>query len=660
VTLASYVRAELRPQWSQFAPGAAIRCAAGVAIPLIVGTLLHSPQVAAFGAMGAVSVGFGSFLGTERGSANVMVAASFAMGAATIAGSLAADSTLAAIAVAAAAAFCGGFLVVFGVAASFIGLQVIIATLIAGGLHSGSHDVFLAGALVAAGGLAQTCLAVLVWPARFFSNERRAVAAAYRSLAAYAGALPAPEPIAPEPHTFAATGDVLVYRALLQEAERLRASLALLATRHAMLSRSHAKCIADLTRALATVLSEIAGAVQERRAPEDEARRWGMLAACARDLPSGDGLDALLGQLRAAWRTSGTLASRSARTIPAGVRPVPLPRVRDLLTTVAANLSPASAAFRHSVRLAVAVGLAEATYRLASLPRGYWMPMTAALLLKPDFADTFRRSVARVAGTLLGAAIATAIVHLWSPPPAALVALVLGLVWACYAVFRVNYALFTVCLTGYLVFLLMLSGVGEMTAASLRAEYTVAGGVLALLVYVAWPSWSGHSVRGALADVLESHRAYVDALLSGIESGHVPTEERLGGLRSVARLARSNAEAAIERMAHEPARAATFDPQVALDVLAALRRNALAALALHAAVEHGVGGAEPGIAPLRQLFDERLAGLASAVRAGTTPQEMPELRRAQLALPPSAAERLGPETDIMVDAVNTIAGLLRV
>ena len=157
------------------------------------------------------------------------------------------------------------------------------------------------------------------------------------------------------------------------------------------------------------------------------------------------------------------------------------------------------------------------------------------------------------------------------------------------------------CLTGYLVFLLMLSGVGEMTVASLRAEYTVAGGALSLIVYVAWPSWAGDSLRGALAEVLDSHRAYVDALLNVFESGQAPANDRLGQLRSAARLARSNAEATIERMAHEPACAATLEPQVAMDVLAALRRNALAALALHAEVERAVGSEQPGVAPLRSV-----------------------------------------------------------
>jgi uncharacterized membrane protein YccC len=643
--------------WSQLEARAAIRCAAGVAIPLVAGAVLNQPAIAAFGAIGAISVGFGSFFGTERGSAIVMLAASLAMGAAMFAGALAGHSTLASVIVVVLAAFSGGLLVVFGVAASFIGLQVVIAVLIAGGFPSGPREALIGGALVVAGGVAQTLLVVLTWPARLFSNERRTIATAYRSLANYAAGIPSAQPIAPEPHTFTTTGDVLAFRALLQEAERLRISLALLATRYDTLSQSHGGCVRDLTRAVSAVLGEIAAAVQERRAPEDVPGSWDALAGCSREL-SSDALDALAGQLRASWRTAGTLAERAARTIPADVPPVKLPMARDVLTTITANLSPSSAAFRHAVRLAVAVGLAEAAYRMASLERGYWMPMTAALVLKPDFADTFTRSFARVAGTLLGAAIATAIVLVWSPPPTALMVLILALVWACYAVFRVNYALFTVCLTGYLVFLLMLSGVGEMTAASLRAEYTIAGGVLSLLVYAAWPSWSGRSVRAALADMLDSHRAYVDELLGAFETGQSPSAERLGHLRAAGRLARSNAEATIDRMLHEPARTATLDPQISVGVLTALRRNALAALALHAEVERGVGAPQPGVAPLRALIDQRLGGLASAVRAGEPPQEMPELRRAQLALPAAAAERLGPETDIMVDAINTIAALL--
>ena len=52
-------------------------------------------------------------------------------------------------------------------------------------------------------------------------------------------------------------------------------------------------------------------------------------------------------------------------------------------------------------------------------------------------------------------------VHLFTPGPGSLTVLVLVFVWGCYALFRMNYALFTLCLTGYIVFILMLSGVAE-------------------------------------------------------------------------------------------------------------------------------------------------------------------------------------------------------
>src|SRR6476661_4808761 len=42
---------------------AALRCTVGVAIVLVVGLVLRLPVVSAFGAVGAVSVGFGSFQG---------------------------------------------------------------------------------------------------------------------------------------------------------------------------------------------------------------------------------------------------------------------------------------------------------------------------------------------------------------------------------------------------------------------------------------------------------------------------------------------------------------------------------------------------------------------------------------------------------------------
>ena len=47
----------------------------------------------------------------------------------------------------------------------------------------------------------------------------------------------------------------------------------------------------------------------------------------------------------------------------------------------------------------------------ARIPHGYWIPMTTAIVLKPDFAGTFSFGLLRVIGTMLGLVLTTALVH---------------------------------------------------------------------------------------------------------------------------------------------------------------------------------------------------------------------------------------------------------
>ena len=114
---------------------------------------------------------------------------------------------------------------------------------------------------------------VSIWPLRRFSAERRALGAVYRSLARYAAEIPANNEAPPEPHTLAATpsllddpqpfaraGDVLVFQALLDEGERIRDSLAGLATLHRRLGEQYAPCSSELPRSAGRVLLEIAAA----------------------------------------------------------------------------------------------------------------------------------------------------------------------------------------------------------------------------------------------------------------------------------------------------------------------------------------------------------------------------------------------------------------
>jgi hypothetical protein len=235
---------------------------------------------------------------------------------------------------------------------------------------------------------------------------------------------------------------------------------------------------------------------------------------------------------------------------------------------------------------------------------------------------------------------------------------VLAFVGAGYALVHTSYALFTVCITGYVVFLLMLAGVPELTAATDRVLYTLEGGVLALCVYGLWPTWTAGEVRPALAGLLEAHSRYVEALLAAYGDPARTDLRALADIRAQGRLTRSNVEAILDRMLAEPAGRHSLDAEVALGLLAATRRHALAGLALHAGLERGVPEHVPGIGELGRQLSAGLTSLAAALRSGATPAPLPPLRETHDALRSGGNTLVAVETDMMVDSLDTMASLL--
>ena len=150
-TLHQILAPTVRIDWSQYEGMAALRCTVGVAIPLLIGLVLRQPSVSAFGAVGAVSVGFGSFQGAYRSRAALMLAAAAAMAISIFAGSLAGHSNAGTILIASLTAFISGLLVAVGPAAAFVGLQSCVAVLIAAGFPSDVGGAARAAAIVFAG-----------------------------------------------------------------------------------------------------------------------------------------------------------------------------------------------------------------------------------------------------------------------------------------------------------------------------------------------------------------------------------------------------------------------------------------------------------------------------------------------------------------------------
>ena len=139
-----------------------------------------------------------------------------------------------------------------------------------------------------------------------------------------------------------------------------------------------------------------------------------------------------------------------------------------------------------ALRAGLVLALSATFFRWLSLPNGYWIPMTAAIVMKGTLSQTFQRGLARIVGTLAGAALATLIASYLRPDPWLLTLLVVCFAGSCYLLIYVNYATFAVCLTSYVVFLLALAGLPESALIPYRSLNTVIGGAIALAIHASF------------------------------------------------------------------------------------------------------------------------------------------------------------------------------
>ncbi len=136
----------------------------------------------------------------------------------------------------------------------------------------------------------------------------------------------------------------------------------------------------------------------------------------------------------------------------------------------------------YACRLAVVLAISTAIYRELHFDSGYWIPMTALLVMRPGIADTASRAIARTVGTLAGAVLSSVLLAYVHPHQLVLALLVVLFTWLSYSLLNVNYALFSVCLTSYIVFLLSLNNIPGPEIAHRRFVCTTIGGILALSV----------------------------------------------------------------------------------------------------------------------------------------------------------------------------------
>ncbi len=79
------------------------------------------------------------------------------------------------------------------------------------------------------------------------------------------------------------------------------------------------------------------------------------------------------------------------------------------------NLTFRSSTFRYALLLALTGLVSQGIAQLLHFHNAYWIPMTALIIMKPDLLLTNVRSIARLGGTFVGAALATLVAMTLAP-----------------------------------------------------------------------------------------------------------------------------------------------------------------------------------------------------------------------------------------------------
>jgi uncharacterized membrane protein YccC len=510
-----------------------------------------------------------------------------------------------------------GLLSAFGDIGSVTGLQLLVYTSLGAGPVGALRPVWHTAAGFLAGVGWALILILPGWLRSPYGREQRDVAAVYDALTGLLRAVGGDEFTARRQALTSALNtaydELLTARSTASGLNRQRARLL------GALNASHLMAEAAVALGMAgsrppplviDVVSRLAGAIRSGARPP-------MIP------PSWDQSPAMLA-LRDAMADAARALSRDwYRAWPSARRPPAAGRVNWIFT----------------LRLMACMGAAGVVSEVLPLQRSYWVPLTVAIVLKPDYGSVFARALQRGIGTVVGAvagAVVLVLVHgAWLLIPFAVLAALLP-----FGRSR-NYGLLATFLTPLVVVLIDLLNPGGWQLAGDRLIDTLIGCAIVLLIgFAPWPmSWYAHLPRQYARAALDVCRYLEVALVTGSGTGAgsasggstPPARSRIR--RSTYR-ALADLRAEFQRTMSEPPsisrRATAWWPAViALEqVMDAITATALAVS----------GGAEVPQSGVRQLCDA-LRAVSEAAATGSALAAAPKLPDDETLKPVSEAVR---------------------
>ncbi|MFI9001202.1 FUSC family protein [Streptomyces sp. NPDC053541] len=561
-------RSGLSVERRRLEPAVAGRGALGLALVVGGSLALFGPVVAVSSAFGAFQAAIATFQRSYRPRPTLALASGASLAVSTFLGYLTGAHLVLFLALLALWTFLAGLSWAAGptvgiIASSNVAIMLVTVTLPTSVATAAGH-----AAMIAVGGLLQAALIVLL-PVRRWGAQRDALADALAAEADYARRL-RHDPTAsfdPVPLMTARSAAAVTPRQARRRpaelhgarglAERIRPVLASLADPAVGASAEGPERdrVRELLGAAGETLDACAHAIRHGE-PVD------LPAPAAAALHTPDTLAILKGApRRAAVRLAAllddvveTAEPRTETAAAARSRPTLLELLPVALGRMRAELRHDSPVLRHAVRV---TAVTTAGYLLGTwLPfgHGYWAPMAAVMVMRPDFTQTYARSVARLGGTLVGVALATGIVRTAHPGTWLLAGLAVLCAFGMFLLMRTGYAAGQVFVSAYVVFLIGMEGAGVGQTVRERVLLTLLGGLLAMLSYAVYPAWETPRLRGRLADWLKADGRYAatvaDHFAVPVGPASPDVRETLLGTRT----ARIAWQEAVERATHEPVR----------------------------------------------------------------------------------------------------------
>ncbi|MFC8663715.1 FUSC family protein [Streptomyces sp. NPDC057199] len=653
-------------------PLIAVRGAAGLAIVIALSLWLFGPAAAASSAFGAFQAAIATFQRSWRPRPELAIASGTSLAVSTFLGYLTISKEPLFLALLVVWTFAAGMSWAAGptiglIASSNVAIMLVTVTLPTSVAQAAGH-----AAMMIVGGLVQAALIVL-FPVRRWGAHRDALADALAAEADYARRL-RHDPVAsfdPQPLMEARNAAAVTPRQARRRpaelhgargvAERIRpvlASLAdptmgvpaegpardrvreLLASAAALLDAAahairHGEPVSVPPAALATFRTPDTGSILTG-APYRAMTRLSTLlqdvveTAGGTPAPSG-----ARGTARSA-ENDGQSTSGRAPTHPGArgtARPAPTTRSRSTtrsrptffalipkaLKAMRTQLHRGSPITRHATRVSAVAATGYILGTWLPLGHGYWAPLTSVMVMRPDFSQTYSRAVARLAGTVIGVAVATGVVQAATPGTLQSGTLAVASAALMYLLMRTGQFATQACIAAYVVFLLGMGGEEWTQTVPERVLLTLMGGFLAMLAYAVYPAWETPRLRTRLADWLAAQGPYAAAVFGSYADPSASNALDVRGALLTARTARAAWHAAVARATAEPVRHRGLSRTAADDAEDALAQLGRVAMLLEAHLPERGATPVPPAARFADALRESTHQGAKAIRERRVP-----------------------------------------